>query len=160
MVGEPFSVEVTLHNRKSWLAVWLLVVRDHVTGCRENLALEVLFIRCPAGGEQRGHYQLQLRRRGKHYFGPFYADTKSPLGLVERGLNLPAPGELLVYPWIGRLRADWRTRLSLAAEQVSRSMTAAGRFTMSSTASGSTGRGRSADGPLAVDGPAQRTDGP
>lgn len=128
MVGEPFSVELTLHNRKSWLAVWLLLVRDHVTGCRENLAPEVLFIRCPAGGEQRGHYQLQLRRRGKHYFGPFYADTKFPLGLVERGLNLPAPGELLVYPWIGRLRADWRTRLSLAAEQVSRSMTRGGPF--------------------------------
>jgi len=126
MVGEPFSVEVTLENRKSWLAVWLLVVRDHVTGCGENLAPEVLFVRCPAQGEQRGHYQLQLRRRGRHRFGPFHADTKFPLGLVERGLNLPAVDELLVYPWIGRLRSDWRRRLLQAAEQVNRTVVRGG----------------------------------
>jgi uncharacterized protein (DUF58 family) len=126
MVGEPFSVELTLENKKSWLAVWLMVIRDHVAGCGEFLAPEVLFVRCPAKGEQRGHYQLQLRRRGRYRFGPVHADTKFPLGLVERGLNLPTPGELLIYPWIGRLRSDWRRKLLQMSEQVNRNVVRGG----------------------------------
>ena len=50
MAGEPFSVEIAVHNRKSWLSAWLMTVKDHVSGSQTELAPEVAFIRIPQIG--------------------------------------------------------------------------------------------------------------
>ena len=128
MAGEPFSVEIALRNRKSWLSAWLMTVKDHVSGNQTELAPEVAFIRIPPGEQQRGHYQLVLARRGVHRFGPVHVDTRFPLGLVERGLNLAVPATLHVYPRLGRLQPDWKRKLNNAMEQTSSQSAKSGIF--------------------------------
>ena len=119
MAGELFSVEIALRNRKSWISAWLMTVTDHVSGSQTELAPEIAFIRIPPGAQQRGHYQLILAQRGVHVFGPVHVDTRFPLGLVERGLNLAVPATLRVYPRLGRLQPDWKRKLNNAMEQTS-----------------------------------------
>lgn len=117
MAGDMFSVEVTLKNRKRFLSAWLMSIIDHVNGNGESLAPEVVYIRVPGGEAQRGHYQVQLARRGVYEFGPVHVDTRFPLGLVERGVNLSVPARLKVYPRLGRLTSEWRRKLMSATEQ-------------------------------------------
>lgn len=117
MAGDPFSVELTLSNRKRFLSAWLMSIVDHVEGHGTTLTPEVVFIRVPAGDSQRGHYQVQLARRGVYSLGPFHVDTRFPLGLVERGVNLAVPASMKVYPRLGRLTSEWRRKLLTATEQ-------------------------------------------
>ncbi len=128
MAGELFSVEIALRNRKSWLSAWLMTVTDHVSGSQTELAPEIAFIRIPPGSQQRGHYQLVLAQRGVHVFGPVHVDTRFPLGLVERGLNLAVPATLRVYPRLGRLQPDWKRKLNNAMEQTSSQSAKSGMF--------------------------------
>lgn len=128
MAGEPFSVEIGLRNRKSWLSAWLMTVQDHVSGMQTELAPEVVFIRLSPGEQQRGHYQLVLVQRGVYEFGPVYVDTRFPLGLVERGLNLSVAARLRVYPQIGRLQPDWKRKVQTATEQTSSQVAQGGIF--------------------------------
>ena len=71
------------------------------------------------GDHQRGHYQLVLAETWRYEFGPVFMDTRFPLGLVERGLNLPVAESLRVYPRLGRLHPDWKRKLQNATEQTS-----------------------------------------
>jgi uncharacterized protein (DUF58 family) len=119
MAGETLSVTLTLTNPKSWLSAWLMAVRDSVTHRSGSIVPEVLFVRVPGGRERRGHYQLRLDERGRYLLGPVNIASRFPLGLVERGLRLEAPGELLIYPRIGRLHPEWRRLLQHSAELVS-----------------------------------------
>ncbi len=128
MAGEPFSVVMALRNRKTWLSAWLMTVQDHVTGHQTELTPEVAFIRVPADEQQRGHYQLVLAQRGLHQFGPIHVDTRFPLGLVERGLNLSVSATLHVYPRLGRLQPDWKRKLQHAMEQTSSQVAKSGLF--------------------------------
>jgi uncharacterized protein (DUF58 family) len=128
MAGELFSVEIALRNRKSWLSAWLMTITDHVSGYQTELAPEIAFIRIPPGEQQRGHYQLVLAQRGVHLFGPVHVDTRFPLGLVERGLNLAVPATLRVYPRLGRLQPDWKRKLNNAMEQTSSQVAKSGIF--------------------------------
>ncbi len=128
MAGELFSVEIALQNRKSWLSAWLMTMTDHVSGNQTELAPEIAFVRIPPGSQQRGHYQLILARRGVYVFGPVHVDTRFPLGLVERGLNLAVPATLRVYPRLGRLQSDWKRKLNNATEQTSSQVAQGGIF--------------------------------
>ncbi len=128
MAGETFSVEVSLKNSKGWLSAWMMTVKDHVTGRSADLAPEVAFIRVPPSEMQRGHYQLVLSERGRYEFGPVFIDTRFPLGLVERGLNLSVTARLRVYPRLGHLQPDWKRKLQNATEQTSSQISQGGIF--------------------------------
>lgn len=128
MAGETFSVQMTLINGKKWLSACLMTVTDHVVRSDEDLAPEVAFIRVPPAESQRGHYQITLTNRGVYQFGPVFVDTRFPLGLVERGLNLPAPERLKVYPALGRISPQWKRQFNQATEQISSQMAHAGLF--------------------------------
>lgn len=119
MAGEPFTVTLTLQNRKSWLSIWVMRVRDLITHERGILWGEVLFMRVAPGGERRGHYELRLWQRGEYTFGPITVDTRFPLGLIERGIGIPTVSKLLVYPRLGRMLPSWRKRVFQATELVS-----------------------------------------
>ncbi|MGD9856472.1 MAG: DUF58 domain-containing protein [Planctomycetaceae bacterium] len=119
MAGEPFSVELELTNPKWWLNAWLMNVRDKVGNGREELQPEVLFTRIPRRGRETGRYQLRLSQRGRYSFGRIQINTRFPLGLVERGLVLKNPAEILVYPRIGRFTSSWRRQLQTATQLVS-----------------------------------------
>jgi uncharacterized protein (DUF58 family) len=128
MAGEPFSVEVRLTNPKRFVSAWLMSVCDRVDNGREYLNPETLFARVPGRSTETGRYQLRLAQRGRYVFGPLQVNSRFPLGLVERGLVLAERDEILVYPRIGRLSADWRRRLQTATQLVSHAQARVGSF--------------------------------
>lgn len=116
MAGELASVSVTLENRKLLVSIWGMTVRDEVANDRERLEPEVLFVRVPRRGVRHALYDIRLMQRGRYRFGPLHVFTRFPLGLVERGLNVPSNAEVLVYPRLGRLSPQWKRDHLLAAE--------------------------------------------
>ena len=128
MFGEPFSVEVTLANRRRWLSSWMLVVHDHLENSQESLEGRILFSRVSPGAVRSGRYQARLMHRGRYRFGPILLATRFPLGLVERALVLKAPGEIIVHPRIGRLTSKWRRDEAVAEELVQQAQTRSGAY--------------------------------
>jgi len=128
MSGELFSVELTLTNSRPLFSIWIMSVRDSIYHAYEELSATVLFARIGPRASQAGHYQLRLLRRGSYQLGPLLTFSRFPLGLVERSRLFPAPGEILIYPRIGRLNASWRRRWQGATELVARPQAHAGMF--------------------------------
>ncbi|HEV8002129.1 MAG TPA: DUF58 domain-containing protein [Planctomycetaceae bacterium] len=120
MAGEPMTVELILVNRKRLMSCWLMSVRDQIENGEEQLEPSLLFARVPAGERQSGHYQARLNRRGRYQLGPARLTARFPLGIVERGLLFPLPGEILVYPRLGRLSSRWMHEHFLASDLVER----------------------------------------
>jgi uncharacterized protein (DUF58 family) len=118
MAGELFGVEVTLTNRHPFLALWMMTVKDTITHTLERLTVQVLFARVASRSTQLGHYQLRLARRGRYRLGPTIVSSRFPLGLVERNRLFVEPGEILIYPRVGRLNPHWKRQWQGAAELV------------------------------------------
>lgn len=128
MAGESFTVNVVLENRKSWLTVWLMTVQDSILGHRLAMTPEVLFLRVPPSSSRQGSYRLRLPGRGRYELSHLSVTTRFPLGLVQRGVGIDAPEQILVYPRLGRLHADWRKLLQHSMELVSHARSTAGTF--------------------------------
>ncbi len=128
MAGELFGVELGLSNRHSLLSTRMMSVRDEIVHDLEALSVEVLFARVGPRAEQVGHYQLRLVHRGRYRLGPLLVSSRFPLGLVERSRLFAIPGEVLVYPRIGRLTPLWKGRSQGATELVARPQSRAGVF--------------------------------
>jgi uncharacterized protein (DUF58 family) len=120
MAGEPVSVEIVLQNHKRLLASWLMVVTDRIESDHERLDAEVVMARVARRGRSAGSYLLRPMRRGRYAFGPLDVSTRFPLGLVERGVTVPARGTLLVYPRLGRLLPSWKREREYAEQLVHR----------------------------------------
>jgi uncharacterized protein (DUF58 family) len=120
MAGEPITVELVLINRKRMMNCWLMSAHDAIQNGEERLDPSVLFARVPAGGRRSAPYHARLMRRGRYRFGPAQLTARFPLGIVERGLVVPLPGEILVYPRLGRLSARWMREHFLATDLVER----------------------------------------
>jgi uncharacterized protein (DUF58 family) len=93
---------------------------DTIQNDEERLNPSVLFARVPAGGRRSGHYHARLMRRGRYRFGPVQLTARFPLGIVERGVVFQLPGEILVYPRLGRLSGRWMREHFLATDLVER----------------------------------------
>ena len=128
MAGELFGVELNLSNRHPLLSMWMMSVRDEIAHDQEALSAEVLFARVGPRAEQTGHYQLRLAHRGRYRLGPLLVSSRFPLGLVERSRLFAMPGEILVYPRIGRLTPLWKRHSQGATELVARPQARAGVF--------------------------------
>lgn len=128
MVGELFSIELTLSNSRPLLSIWIMSVRDSIHHTFEDLTATVLFARVPPRSSQAGHYQLRLMRRGRYQLGPLLTYSRFPLGLVERSRLFSNFGEILVYPRIGHLPTSWRRRWQGATELVAQPQPHSGMF--------------------------------
>lgn len=128
MEGELFSVDINCRNVRSLLSAWILLVRDELRHTQETIHPFVLFTRVPPNSTQTGHYSLRLAHRGRYVFGPLYASSRYPLGFIERGRLFDAPGEVLVYPRIGRLAPAWKRQLMGATELVTHPQSTSGMF--------------------------------
>lgn len=128
MQGEWFSVDLALSNRRWWIGSWMLVIEDHWQRGAESLFPTVVFTRVGPGQERIGRYQLRLLPRGRHVCGPVRLLTRFPLGLVERSYVMSCPGELLVYPRIGRLTSQWHREQLNADELVQSTRPRSGAF--------------------------------
>jgi uncharacterized protein (DUF58 family) len=118
MADEPTTIELVLSNRKRLMSCWLLSARDRLQHGDERVEPSILFARVPAGESRSGHYHARLARRGRYRFGPVKLTARFPLGIVERGLLFDLPGEILVYPRLGRLSSRWMREHFLAADLV------------------------------------------
>lgn len=128
VAGEPFTVGVTLRNRKLLFASSVMTVCDQIESEHERLEARVLFRRVPARSSKAGHYRIRLMQRGVYHFGPIRLFTRFPLGLVERELTFDSRNEVLVYPRIGRLTEAWRRDRSHATEILDRATSTRGMF--------------------------------
>lgn len=128
MVGELFSVELTLSNTRPLMSIWIMSVRDTIEHVREELTATILFARVAPRSSQAGHYQLRLMRRGRFQLGPLLTFSRFPLGLVERSRQFSDSAEILVYPRIGRLSSAFRRRWMGATELVARPQPHSGVF--------------------------------
>ncbi|WP_166827808.1 DUF58 domain-containing protein [Thalassoroseus pseudoceratinae] len=126
VAGERCTVELNLTNRKSILSSQLLTVTDRVANEREVLEPSSLVARIPANESRVARYQLELRDRGRYQLGPVSIETRYPLGIVERGITIDLPGEIIVFPRIGRLTPAWFRQHGHADEIVHRSDTKRG----------------------------------
>jgi uncharacterized protein (DUF58 family) len=127
MAGECFSVDIQLHNAKRIVPLWMMTIRDRITIAGVRLAPSVLFVQVPRRGMQSAAYRASIATRGRLKFGPAVVQSRFPLGIVERGIQFDLPGQLLVYPRLGRLASNWRRLVetthdaSFAAAQVTQS---------------------------------------
>ena len=128
MQGELFPVELILGNRRPLLALWMMTVRDEIDRPEEMLEATVLFSRVSPRTSQTGAYELRLSQRGRYRFGPIRVSSRFPLGLVERSRVFAVPGEILIYPRIGRISPKWKLRLVGATELVSQNQPHRGVF--------------------------------
>lgn len=128
MQGDWFSVDVTLSNRRWWIASWMMVVEDRWQQADEVVFPLIVFSRVGPGRERIGRYQLRLQSRGRYTCGPFRLLTRFPLGLVERSYVLHSPGEILIHPRIGRLTPEWHREQRNADEQVQHTKSRSGAF--------------------------------
>jgi uncharacterized protein (DUF58 family) len=128
MVGEWFSVDVSLSNRRWWVASWMMVVEDRWQQDDEVVLPLIVFSRVGPGQERTGRYQLKLQRRGRYLCGPFRLSTRFPLGLVERSYVVHNSGEILIHPRMGRLTPQWHREQQEANELVQQAKTRSGAF--------------------------------
>ena len=59
------------------------------------------------GRAARGEYRVTFDERGRYEFGPFWAVTRHPFGLVARSVRVRRSSKLLVLPRLGRLTNRW-----------------------------------------------------
>jgi uncharacterized protein (DUF58 family) len=133
MCGEQFSVEVSYRNERPWLSAWMMLVRDQVRAVKHRqeaveAVASVLFTRVGPKATQLAHYRIRLGHRGKYVFGPLSVSSRYPLGLIERGLVVNVPSEMLIYPMIGKLHPRWKRELVGASELVTSSQSKGGIF--------------------------------
>jgi uncharacterized protein (DUF58 family) len=59
------------------------------------------------GRAARGEYRVTFEERGRYEFGPLWAMSRHPFGLVARSVRLRRSSRLLVLPRLGRLTNRW-----------------------------------------------------
>lgn len=126
IAGERFFVRVRLANKKPLVSAWMIVAADTVSNAHEEFQGKVLFTRVPPRGEREAMYEICPAHRGRYRFGPMRVICGFPLGLVERSFGLGETHELVVYPQIGRLSADWHASLRQGKEANERTVAPVG----------------------------------
>ena len=62
---------------------------------------------CRAGRRRGSAGRGSSPKRGRYRFRTLEVVTRSPFGLLERRVTISEPGELIVYPAVGRLTRRW-----------------------------------------------------
>lgn len=116
--GGWLRVHLCVRNGRRRLGTWAVVVHDRfqpdkrIRGNLFRVAVPFSYIR----GDQsrRQSYQIRLPERGRHRVGPLTVSTAFPFGFVRHTVTLAAEQELIVYPRLGRLSAQWqRSRVTV-----------------------------------------------
>ncbi|MDX2089795.1 MAG: DUF58 domain-containing protein, partial [Kofleriaceae bacterium] len=94
--GEPFLMEVSIHNSKPNRASFSIEVEDLVG--TTPIDKRCYFLKIPAGKHQRTSYRHTFARRGAYTLSGYRLATKFPFALFRKSRDIEAPLELLVYP--------------------------------------------------------------
>ncbi len=120
LAGVPFSVWVTVRNRRRRLASRLLQAEDEVDFAGVVVRPLVTFLRVSPGAARTAAYRLQIPVRGRVIFRQLQISTQFPLGIGRSVLGADEPHELLVVPRPGRLLPAWQQLVALRGEEDSR----------------------------------------
>ncbi|MEZ4360374.1 MAG: DUF58 domain-containing protein [Kofleriaceae bacterium] len=94
--GQPFLIEVAIHNHKPKLASFSIEVEDLVDG--RPIDKRCYFLKIPPQKTQRTSYRHTISRRGAHAFEGYRIATKFPFGLFRKSRDIDSIAEILVYP--------------------------------------------------------------
>ncbi len=94
--GQPFLMEVSIHNDKPKLASFSIEVEDLLAG--RPIDKRCYFLKIPPGKTQRTSYRHTIFRRGLHRFEGYRVATKFPFGLFRKSRDVDSASEILVYP--------------------------------------------------------------
>jgi uncharacterized protein (DUF58 family) len=94
--GQPFLMEVAIHNDKPKLASFSIEVEDLLAG--RPIDKRCYFLKIPPDKTQRTSYRHTIFRRGMHRFEGYRIATKFPFGLFRKSRDVESPSEILVYP--------------------------------------------------------------
>ncbi|MDR2705413.1 MAG: DUF58 domain-containing protein, partial [Planctomycetaceae bacterium] len=136
--GEPFIVhlETTNPRPKSWrsLSSWGIVVVDRIQPIHHNSVEKqeklkpyepaVYFEYIPNGQTRKKTYAGRLPQRGRYKIGPAMISTRFPFGFFRHWMEQPSAHgentEFCVYPKLGKLSTQWKTRQHEANESQQR----------------------------------------
>ncbi len=94
--GEPFLMEVVIHNAKENRASFSIEVEDLVG--TTPIDKRCYFLKIPAAKQQRTSYRHTFARRGLYTLTGYRLATKFPFALFRKSRDVEAPLEVLVYP--------------------------------------------------------------
>lgn len=109
MAGRPFQIAYTVQSRRRWRRNWSLVVGEAGVD-RWGMCLGQVFVRVlEPGQEVRAEAHGLLPQRGSVDLKRVRVLSRFPLGLFSCHVDFAGPGQLVVYPIIGRFRRDpWK----------------------------------------------------
>src|SRR5260221_5283543 len=95
-VGRPHLVEIEVFNHKARVPSYAIEVED----LRENQPADkrCFFLKISPKSAQVAAYRRTPRRRGRDPHVGFRIATRFPFGLFEKSREVPADGELIIYP--------------------------------------------------------------
>jgi uncharacterized protein (DUF58 family) len=96
IAGQPFLMEVAIHNDKPKTASFSIEVEDLLNG--RPIDKRCYFLKIPPNKTQRTSYRHTIFRRGLHVFAGYRIATKFPFGLFRKSRDVDTPAEILVYP--------------------------------------------------------------
>lgn len=111
--GDPLAIEYTVENARRGDAS-AIVIRDRLDPVDStipgaaSIAIELFFARIPGRSAEWLRFSSTPPARGKYRLKSMELLTRRPFGLIERRVRLADPGELVVYPSVGRLKRRWR----------------------------------------------------
>ena len=94
--GEPFLMEVLIHNDKPTRASYSIEVEDLVG--TTPIDKRCYFLKIPAGKSQPTSYRHTFARRGLYTLTGYRIATKFPFGLFRKSRDVDVPLEVVVYP--------------------------------------------------------------
>jgi uncharacterized protein (DUF58 family) len=96
VAGQPFLMEVAIHNDKPKLASFSIEVEDLLLG--RPIDKRCYFLKIPPDKTQRTSYRHTIFRRGLHTFEGYRVATRFPFGLFRKSRDVDSAVEVLVVP--------------------------------------------------------------
>jgi uncharacterized protein (DUF58 family) len=109
IAGRPFKLSYIIRNRRRWFRSWALRVGEIPSTQRYRHLRPGFVPMLGPGDEQRLELSGVLPHRGKVKLAGIRISSRFPFGLVVCAIDITMPGELIVYPRIGRFRRNpWK----------------------------------------------------
>lgn len=120
--GETLNIDYSLENQRRHLSALALCIEDELIPAdraaagANRIAPRVVFSRVSGRSRARLRWSGSSPTRGRYTFRTLELVTRSPFGLMERRMTLPAEDEILVYPCVGKLTRRWHQRYRESTE--------------------------------------------
>ncbi|HOB73790.1 MAG TPA: DUF58 domain-containing protein [Phycisphaerae bacterium] len=111
VAGRSFTLAYLVRSRRAWCRAWSLLVGEIPTGSQSARFSSGFITALGAGDERRLELPALCPNRGLVALKGVRVSSRFPFGLFFCSVDFYLPGELIVYPAVGRFRRDpWRDR--------------------------------------------------